>query len=373
MNKIRLAMVTDCLRLDGISTVIMNYCTHLDYNKFEIAIISGTPVSTVHKRKCDEMNISIIELPIRKKQKIKYYMELNGTLKKRNFDICHVHGNSATSSIELLLAALNGVNVRIMHCHNSTCQHKTIHNLLLPIFKRLYTQAFACSSLAGNWIFGENRFKIIPNGFETAKFRYKCVKRNYYRKQMNLDGCLVIGHVGQINHQKNTEFSIKLFETEFADDDWARLILVGNGRNKELYEEYIQNSICKNKIILYGESDDASGLLSAMDIFIFPSRYEGLGISVIEAQISGLPCVISDAVPKEVQISKNVIFLPIGEENFKNWSTAIRSFASSKTNREKVFETNISNIEKYNICNCTRMLETEYELLLYKQKIPNGR
>lgn len=372
MKKIKLAMIADCLRLDGISAVIMNYCTHLNLDKFEITIISGAPVTPVHRKRCDEVGIRVVELPVRKKAKIKYYVELSRVLKEEHFDICHVHGNSATSSVELFLAVVNGAKVRIMHCHNSMCQHKTLHNLLLPIFKHLYTQGFACSSLAGNWIFGKNRFKIIPNGFETEKFRYDSNKRIRYRKQMNLEGCMVIGHVGQINYQKNTEFSIRLFEKEFADDDLARLILVGNGRDKEIYKEYIENSVCKNKIILYGESDDVPGLLSAMDIFIFPSRYEGLGISVVEAQISGLPCVISNAVPKEVQVSKNTIFLPIKEENLKDWSSAIRTFASLKADREKALEKNISDIEKYNIHNCARMLENEYELLLVGQKAVRG-
>lgn len=147
MKKIRIAMIIACLRLDGISSVVMNYCTHLDFNKFEITIISGAPISTVQKKRCNEMNMSVIELPIRKKQTIKYYLELSRAIKNWNYDICHVHGNSATSSIELLLSAVNGVNIRIMHCHNSMCQHKIIHNLLLSIFKHLYTRAFACRKL----------------------------------------------------------------------------------------------------------------------------------------------------------------------------------------------------------------------------------
>lgn len=367
MEKIKLAMLIDCLRLDGISAVVMNYCTHLDLDKFDITIISGAPVSPIYKAKCDELDILIVELPVRKKQKLMYYIQLNKTLQKGKFDICHVHGNSATSSIELFLAAVNGVKVRIMHCHTSKCQHEIIHKLLSPFFNRLYTAAFACSSVAGNWIFGKNNFKIITNAFETKKFSFDASKRKNYRNQMEIDDCLVIGHVGQINYQKNTEFSIKLFEKQFADDKSTKLLLVGNGRDKEFYKEYVDNSICRNKIIFYGESADIQGLLSAMDIFIFPSRVEGFGIAAIEAQINGLPCVISTAVPREVKISEHVTFLPIGESDFEKWASTIRSLVSIDLDRVKE-NNNSSLIEKYDISNCAKNLQEEYELLISKHK-----
>lgn len=364
MKKIKLAMIVDCLRLDGISAVIMNYCTHLDLDKFDITIVSGAPITPVHRKRCDEIGIRVVGLPVRKKEKLKYYIKLGRILKEGHFDICHVHGNSATSSVELVLAAIHGVPIRIMHCHNSRCQHESVHKVLVPVFKRLYTQAFACSALAGNWIFGEGKFKVLSNGFETEKFKFNIDKRNSYRSQLGLDGKFVIGHVGQINNQKNTEFSIKLFETVFAKDDSAYLLLVGNGRDKETYEEYVKNSACRNKIILYGESDDVPGILSAMDVFIFPSRYEGLGISVIEAQINGLPCIISDAVPRETQISENVVFLPIGEENYKKWGNLINFYRGCETCREKSYAENSSGIDNYDISHCAQILEDEY-LRLY--------
>lgn len=368
MRKIKLAMIADCLRLDGISAVIMNYCTHLDHDKFEITIISGAPVISVHRKRCDEIGIRVVELPIRKKAKIKYYVELSRTLKERHFDICHVHGNSATNSVEFLLSAIHGVPVRIMHCHNSKCQHELVHKVLSPVFKHLYTQAFACSTLAGNWIFGESKFKVLQNGFETEKFKFDINKRSRYRSQLGLGENFVIGHVGQINYQKNTEFSIKLFEEVFADDDLACLLLVGNGRDKELYKEYVKNSACRDKIFFYGESDDVQGILSAMDVFIFPSRYEGLGISVIEAQINGLPCIISDAVPEETQVSENAVFLPIGEENFEKWGNVIKSYRVCKICRENSYAENISGINKYDISHCVQILEDEYLRLFLAAK-----
>ena len=367
-EKIKVAMITSNLAMTGIGSVVVNYSKYMNKDKYEVTIIAGEPIASSYIDICLANNITIIKLPSRRLKPKDFYFSLWQVLKKHEYSICHVHGNSATSSIELFLAALNGVKVRIMHCHTSECQHKKMHQLLSPFFKHLYTAAFACSSLAGNWIFGEGKFKVLQNGFETERFKFNIDKRNMYRSQLGLAGKFVIGHVGQINYQKNTEFSIKLFETFFAENDSACLLLVGNGRDRETYEEYIKNSACRDKIILYGESNDIPGMLSAMDVFIFPSRVEGLGIAVIEAQINGLPCVISDVVPKEVQVSKNVNFLPIGEENMKKWFLEIMKFGSLNIEREKEYEANISKIEKFNICVCAKVLENEYELLLSKQR-----
>lgn len=358
MKKIKVVMITDCLQLDGISSVIMNYCNYINLNMFDITIITGSPLSKIYQSKCNKIGIKTVELPSRKKSSKSFYFLLNKKLGETQYDICHVHGNSSTNTIELAIAKHNHINIRIMHCHTSKCQHEIIHRFLLPVFKRIYTDAFACSPLAGNWIFGEGQFTVIPNGFLTEDFKFNIKKRDQYREQLNMNGNLVIGHVGEMNYSKNQIFAIKCFEEFLKTNPSSMLLMVGNGKGKKAIEEYVDKLKFRDKIIIYGESNDVPGLLSAMDIFLFPSRYEGFGIAMVEAQINGLPCIASDAVPREAAICPNVYFLPI--DNIVIWKEQIINIIQKEYDRDKNFELYHKDISKYDINNCARSLEQKY-------------
>ncbi len=360
MDKIKVVVIAGSLKMDGISAVIMNYCTHMDLNKFDITIMAGVPIEKVYKETCREYGIIVEELPQRKISSIVFFHVLNRKLRESRFDICHVHGNSATSVAELILARLNHIKVRIMHCHNSKCQHEKIHKILLPILKRMYTQAFSCSTLAGNWIFEEGKFTVITNGFETEQYQFHLEKREQYRQQMNLEKCYVLGCVGRLNYQKNPWFVIKYFEQAAQKNSKLKLLMVGSGNEKKNIEEYVSKSQYRDRIIVYGESNDIAGLLSAMDLFLFPSRYEGLGISVVEAQISGLPCIVSENVPRDAQVGDRIRFLPIDETKLSLWEETMEEFQHMEYNRLNYYEDNKVRIEKYNIQDCAKQLEDIY-------------
>ncbi len=364
MRKIRIVMMASNLKMDGISTVIMNYCSHLDLKKYDVTIMAGTPIAPVHRENCKILGIPIIQLPERKKSGKAFCVELNKALHKTRFDICHVHGNSATSVAELAIAKWNKIPIRIMHCHTSKCQHEGLHRLLSPVFKRMYTTAFACSSLAGNWIFGKGSFTVIPNGFVTNLFRFDNDKRRQYRQQLGIDKGPVIGHVGQMNSHKNPLFTIKCFEKYRSTHPYSKLLMVGSGRDKKVVEEYVKNSPCQDSIILYGESEDIPGLLSAMDIFVFPSKYEGLGISLLEAQISGLPCLASEAVPRDVVLGNQIDFLPIDSPDL--WSDRLASIEVKTENRNAFYDRNRERILKYDIAETVKQLEKIYTDLYQK-------
>lgn len=360
IKKIKLVMIASYLQMDGIGSVIMNYCTHLDRNRFDITIIAGIPVSGGNKIKCVENDIHLKELPKRKSSPMKFFKELNMELSGESYDICHIHGNSATNTIELFIAWRNHIKVRIMHCHSSQCEFRKIHQILLPIFKRLYTKAFACSELAGNWIFGQNKFTVIPNAFETEQYRFDPIKREHYRKELSVGESFLIGFVGRINAPKNYWYVIRCFEEYWKENPQTKLLMVGTGEGIEEIEQYMKSSLCKNNIVLYGESGDISGILSAMDVFLFPSRYEGLGIAAIEAQINGLPCMISDRVPREVQLSDQCVFLPIGDENISLWIEKLRESSELAIDRAAFYVDHQKEIRRYDIRESVKFVEDLY-------------
>jgi len=355
-HKIKLAMVTASFSINGISTVIMNYCRNMDLNYFDITIIAGTPIDALYKTECDLNGIHMIELPSKKENPKAYYWCLWKFL-TTEYDIVHVHGNSAVIAIELLLAFLRGIKIRFAHCHNTTCNHVRLHKLLKPIFNCLYTEGFACSSLAGKWLFGNREIYIIPNGFEVERFRFNEKSRKEIRQKLQIENKFLIGHVGRFNEQKNQTFILEVFEKVAEVNSNAFLILVGTGPYFEKIKLLVQKHPYQKQIIIYGETNETEKLYAAMDVFLFPSKHEGLGISLLEAQISGLYCVSSDIVPLEVLLSSEVILLSLSND-IELWKNAILSFKRKK--RETFYDDYIDKIERYDILENVHYLEEIY-------------
>lgn len=363
-EKISIAMVANNLDTNGISAVIMNYCKHIDKNKFDINIIAGSPISNIHRKDAKMYGIKIWELPSRKKESRKYYTDLYKIFRKNKIDIVEVHGNSATITVELLIAWLNKIKIRIAHSHNSTCMNQKIHKILYPVFNRLYTQGFACSEMAGKWLFHDNKFEIIPNGFNVEKFQYSQEARHYIRSKIGIqEDDFVIGHVGRFNYQKNQQFLLNIFEKIPDINSHAKLLLIGNGPDLDMIKSIVNRHPYRERIIIYGETDEIEKIYSAMDVFVFPSRYEGLGIVAIEAQISGLSCIVSDAVPKDILVGSNVWFYSLKEERMK-WILGIEKHKKSKEERKDFYKNNIKQIEAYDIKNNVKKLEKIYYNLL---------
>ena len=363
-EKLNLSIITKNLVVNGISTVIMNYCRNMELNKYNITIYAGTPIVEQYKAECENLNIRIVELPSKRGgNPLKYYFYILKKINKKNCDVVHVHGNSGTIAIELLISKIKGIKNRIAHCHNTTCDNIKIHKILKPILKILYTKGFACSKEAGRWMFGNGKYEVLPNGFDTEKFQFDEKKRNEIRKKLKVEDCYVIGHVGMFNNQKNHPFMLKVFEKIAFQNEKAYLVFVGTGPDYEKIQKLINKHPYKERIICYGVTDKVSEIYDAMDLFFFPSKFEGLGIVLLEAQMKGLPCVASDAIPKEVELDKNMIDFLSLEADAEVWSKVILKKLENKINRKKVFEENKKKIKKFEIKENVKQLENNYKIV----------
>lgn len=356
MKKLKIAYLTKDMPINGISTVLMNYCGNLDKEKVEITVFSGPPIAHLYKKQCAELGIELVETPPKRQNSLAYYFTL---LKKlsRKYDIVHMHGNSATITIELMIALIKGIKVRIAHCHNSTCESQKAHKLLQPLFKKIYTYGFACSNLAGKWLFDDCRFDVLPNGFHTKRFLFDQEKRNEIRKELRLEDKYVIGHVGMFNKQKNHPFLLKVFEQVAKERNDAYLLLVGQGPDFDKISRLIEQHPFKQQIICYGTTDHVEYLYDAMDTFVFPSIHEGLGIVLLEAQINGLPCIASDVVPKEAMLGNRVSFLPL-DADLDIWEKVI--LQDKSIDRTAFYEEHKKEIEHYDITHNSKELLSLY-------------
>lgn len=366
-HKIRVAMVTNDLIMNGISSMIMSYCSNLNKDKFQISILAGEPVHEYYENLCTELGVHVVMLPARKSSALPYYKALYKELSSKKYDIVHIHGNSATVSVELALAWIKGIKIRIVHSHNSTCKNIKVHKMLLPIFKRLYTHGFACGSLAGQWLFGDREFYVIPNGFDTASFKYDSDTRENVRKKLGVEDGFIIGHVGRFNDQKNHPFLLHIFEKVAQRDSEARLLLVGTGPDYESVRQLIQSHPYKERIIDYGETSQVKELYQAMDVFVLPSKYEGLPIVLLEAQMSGLPCVVSDVITSEAALGDHISFLSL-QDSLERWADIIEN--ARDTERMVFYERHWEQIKKYDIRQNAANMGKLYERF-YRDSIGN--
>ncbi|MCI8950699.1 MAG: glycosyltransferase family 1 protein [Lachnospiraceae bacterium] len=357
---IKILVVAKDFQVHGISKVIMNYFHFLEDKDVEMDFAIGQPIDSGYRDSIKIAGRKIYVLPSKSDNPIEYYSGLYNAMKMKKYDIVHVHGNSASITIELVLGLLASIPVRIAHSHNSTCNHKIIHKMLKGMMRSLCTERFACSEIAGKWMFGGRSFQVIQNCFDTKSFMFDRKSRELYRDRLQVGDAYVIGHVGFFNQQKNQRFIIDIFNEYLKKNNNSRLLSIGDGENRETIEIYAKSLKINDKVIFLGVTNDVAGLLSAMDCFIFPSLYEGLGIALIEAQISGLPCLLSDVIPDETKIGKNYYKMSL-QESACRWADKLVFIEQLSLNRETFYFENKKNIDKYD---CSEVAEKLYDIYL---------
>lgn len=346
MKKILIVITTAFVPTGGLATVMMNYYRNINKYNLKIDFASTNEAPEVLIDELAQHGSYYYNLG-KRSNIIFYFFRLCQLC--RNYDVVHINGNSATAAIELLAAWMAGVKVRIDHNHTTKTGHRIIHNILLPLFRRLYTHGLACSEEAGLWLFGKEKFKVLNNAIDTEKYRFSPVLREKYRQDWGIpNDNVVIGHVGKMNAPKNHFKLLEVFAEYHKTHKKSKLLCVGYGELRNKLECRIDELGLQSAVILTGLRTDIPGFLSAMDVFVFPSKFEGLGLAVIEAEASGLPCLLSDRVPQDVYLSSCMKSISL-EAPSSEWADVIDSLKVG--DRERHCLENIGSITKagYNI------------------------
>lgn len=325
---------TSGLGVGGITTHMANYIAALknigEYQFTLIATVIKEPSVLAQFR---ALGCILIVLPSRKTQLISYCEQVNLLMKSHKYDVLHVHGNSSTMALELGLGKKNEISIRIAHCHNSICGHPIVHKIMLPYFRTTYTVALACSKLAGDWIFGKGNFTVLHNAIDLEKFSFNQSTRDKCRSELGISNdVLLIGHVGAFNEQKNHNFLIKVFY-EVQKTRKAELILIGKGSLEEQVKKQVNDLQIAEKVHFMGMREDVECWMQAMDVFVLPSRWEGLGMVLIEAQAANLPVIAADCVPSEVKICDRFNQCSL-ESGLSTWSKLITETLAGDTHKQ---------------------------------------
>ena len=245
-----------------------------------------------------------------------------------SYDIVHCHMPNSAFCV-LREAELAGIKHRVLHSHLNNSSDKFLHRLrnvpLNAIGKHYATDRIACSEDAGHFLFGSQPFTVINNGIPLEQFAYSLESRERLRVELGIGHIdPVIGCVGRFVKQKNFPFAIRVFAKFHEAFPDGKMLILGDGDNRDELKKTIMTKHLSDAVILAGVREDINKLYSVMDVFFMPSLYEGLPVSAVEAQAAGLPCVYSDKVPKETDITGTGAFVSLdnGVEQWVNVLTA---------------------------------------------------
>lgn len=362
---IRVLHIINGMGSGGAEMVIMNWYRHIDREKVQFDFLLRTK-NNIYTNEIKELGGRIYYMPSFPKNALQNYVETNKFLRSHlEYSIIHVHGNALIYMIALEIGKKTNIPCRIMHSHNTKAASKIyaiIHYINKLRIKNLATDYLACSEAAGKWMFGSIEFSTIKNAIEINKFKFNKKIRNSYREKLNIVNKLVIGNVARFLPSKNHKFLLEVFYEIQKKNENSVLLLIGEGETQPEIRKKVNELKINNKVIFLGRRSDVNCLMQAMDVFIFPSFFEGLGITLIEAQSSGLPCIASDVIPKESKVTNDIKYISL-KSSAKYWADKALQFVQ-KERRDNSME-----IQKtgYDIESVTLTMQKFY-LKKYKER-----
>lgn len=274
-----------------------------------------------------------------------YLQALKRIMTETKYDVVHAH-TMFNIGWAMLVAKHMGVPIRVAHAHsaldNGHSFKKAIYEYIMrKIILSDSTDLVACGEKAGIRLFGEKAYfqkgKLILNGIDTEKFRYSEEKRRQIREQYHFGERFVIGHVGHLEKVKNQSFLLELMPELLKRNPDTMLLLLGEGDDHKMLEEKVVERGLQDHVIMTGNVSNVSDYLSAMDVFAFPSLFEGMPLSIIEVQANGLPCVISDRVPQDVFLTDLIHPLSL-DDNQEEW---IKQLCNMQRDNAQVYADNL--------------------------------
>lgn len=333
----------------GVENFILQLYRKIDKSNLQIDFVVTEGLNGYYKDVLESYNAKIYVIPSIKKHYFKCIKEIKKIINKENYDVMHVNFCSAQMFLYAYYFkkfAKKDLKI-ITHSHSSgetDIIRKLLHYLIRPLIIKKTDYFISCSKVAGEWMFtkriaNSKKLIIIKNAIDINRFKYDKNKRAIFRKKYNLNECLVIGHIGRFEKVKNHEFMIMLFKEYLTRNKNTRLVLVGEGSLKNDVKKKVKEFGIEKYVVFINETDKVDLIYNGIDVFILPSLFEGLPIVGIEAQVAALPCVFSNNITKELDISNNCYF---EELNVSKWINCIDSIANKKsqriTNKEKIKE-----------------------------------
>ena len=366
-NAERILIVNTTMDRGGAETLIMNLYRSLDRNRLQFDFVLHCDYKSAYEDEIQSLGGKIYKLP-----PYRFFNESSFRKSFAEFFQNHpeyriIHGHNINSaSVYLDVANKFGLKT-ISHCHcssNGSGPAAWIRDFKKRHLSEIAQYRFACSNEAGIWAYGKgSSFKVIKNGIITQRFLWDETKRKETRKALGIDeNAIVLGNVGRLQKEKNQAFAIKVFKAFQSKCPNSKLVITGTGPLEKELKSLSQSMGLENSVIFTGVRSDVDSILCAMDVFLFPSIFEGLPLTLIEAQCTGLPCVVSDIITDEVDIANLIRKVPLSS-SAEDWADIIEE--SLKIPRKAKDET--VKESGFDIAQTASEMEQFYEGLLNDQ------
>lgn len=368
-NIVRVLQFPGTLLYGGVGSVVMNLYRNIDRSKVQFDFCVPREEKGPLDDEIESMGGKIFHIPQMRKNGVKYYIDFITKLIASNGPYKTVHIHSIHMGAVIIMAAKRASVKNIYyHAHNtqdpalnSIPMHSVLEYCLKKYIQYNATQRLACGQLAGKYIYGNKDFTVVNNAIDLDRFYpYSISERILIRKNIGLNiEDFVIGNIARFAPVKNMAFFVKLAKLDMQKRNILRFLLVGDGEEKQKIEEMVENESLDKKFIFTGNRNDVDLLYNAMDIFCLPSFFEGLPVSLMEAQAVGLPCVISDTVSQEGVIGSSEVKALSLNDSVDKWLETIYLLKNSRNNDKNSISTEFSKC-KFEIKSIAKEIQKMY-------------
>lgn len=319
------------LDLEGITSVIYNYTKAMDRSGLQLSFLTYGDLKPTVRERFEALG-EILFVSDRKQSTKAYVKDYIALLKTHSFDVVHIHGNSGTMLIEVLLAKLCGVKNVIVHAHSTRTNHPAINAILKRPMMWLSQTCIACSEATGQWLYGKYPYTLLNNAIELSNFCFREDLRQQYREEFGIGDAFLIGHIGHFTEPKNHFFLIDVFARFHELETNSRLLLISDGPRFRQVQEKVTQLGLQDAVIFAGRRSDVAGIYSAMDLFFLPSCWEGLPLVLVEAQVNGLPVLVSDVVTKAAKCTDRIFYKSL-DDGAQSWGEKLQELKKMQFDR----------------------------------------
>ena len=339
----------------GAETFLMKTYRAMDKEKYQMDFCVNVQEKGYYEDEIYALGGKIFRIPSKSENVTAFKKQLADIIQKGKYEYVFRITSNGAGFMDLKIAKKAGARVCSARSSNSSdgnsIKAKIVHRLGRWLYGKYVDVKFAPSVLAAEYTFGrkavsKGQVSLLHNGVDLNVFHFDQAGRENIRKEFGVSPSqTVIGHIGRFAEQKNHDFLLDIFYQIYTQDNNAVLLLVGKGELENEIREKIKALGLEQNVIFAGVRSDVPQMLSAMDVFVFPSFYEGMPNTVIEAQATGLPCVIADTITKEADITGIVQYLPLKEPSEKWASVALNAISKERKNTKSDFINNKYDIE----------------------------
>lgn len=328
----RILVLINTLNVGGAETFLMKVLRTMNRDNFIFDFLINDRAKGAYEDEVLSLGGKVYHGYFKVQNPIKNLYNIYSTVKKGAYKDVFVVTQHPIAFLDLLMTLFGGATNRVVRSTNADCGGRISH--IIAAFSRPFINMLTCvrvapSKEAAEWLFGKDMIKKkgfhqLNNGLDLSMFTYSKDARNKFRAELGIANKTVIGHVGRFNRQKNHLFLIDVYAEYKKINPESVLVLIGKGETENIVKDKIAECGLQDSVILTGVRSDIPSCLSGFDCFLFPSLYEGMPNTVIEAQATGLPCVLSDSITRDAEITDLLKYISL-TDNPRNWALSIKA------------------------------------------------